>query len=569
MNRSTLKTAPSPSTQLRKAVPGGSAMNPGTMLRLPRLLLAILTAAASALPIHGDEVAKSVPGQSSFRAFQSQYPLVPVRDYTFLGTENSMEKPIVWPDGRIEGWFDPADTVTWIGEAVKGDKFECALVDDYLPVLRYSYHQADTSETCEMTTLAVDGGTAGSLEILVRMAFTGGAENRQVRCLRLPGRSAVEASEFERSLESVRLRWRTFFERGFPVSYDDPLVTNACKASLIRALITFSGKRPHYGVREYGKKQHDAFPPTIIALVHCLLDWGHAEVARDYLAHYFDLFVKPTGIFDYYGPSLAEYGQMLSLVRRLSYVTSDHRWLEAIRPKLEAMRGWIWAAQAAAPGGLIAGVPEADTRDKIDVYFHNNAWCWRGLREIAKVLGHPEDEARSEAFKQAILSAVRKATDASTKPHFIPPVARPIKPFNSMIQDAFASYTNYRYWPELLSSGILPPEQMEVVIEYRVTHNGEVAGMTRFSTWTDNWADNWPMADYAAALWQLGRTEEVRRVLLSHLAGHMAPQTWTAYEQVATTGKPYRKMRNDYCVPSQLVAPRLAAWLWKAKQSRP
>lgn len=535
------------------------------MIRFPRLLLVILTAAASALPIPGAEPAKSASVPSSFRAFQSQYPLAPVRDYTFLGTENSREKPIVRPDGRIEGWFDPAEAVPWIGEAVKGGKFTCALVDDYLPALRYSYHRADASETCAMTTLAVDGGTAGSLEILVRLAFTGGAENGQVRCLRLPGRTAVEASEFERSLASVRLRWRTFFERGSPISHDDPLVTSACKASLIRALITFSGKRSHYGVREYGKKQHDAFPPTIIALVHCLLDWGHAEVARDYLAHYFELFVKPAGTFDYYGPSLAEYGQMLSLVRRLSDVTSDHRWLEVIRPKLEAMRGWLWAAQAAAPGGLLSGVPEADTKDQIDVYFHNNAWCCRGLREIAKVLGHPEDEVRSEAFKQAILGAVRKVTDASTKPPFIPPVARPIRPFNSMFQDAFAIYTNYRYWPELLSSGILTPEQMQVLIEYRVTHDGEVAGMTRFNSW----ADNWPIADYAAALWQLGRTEEVRRVLLSHLAGHMDPQTWTAYEQVLTTGKPCREMKADYCVPSQLVAPRLVAWLWKARQSHP
>ncbi len=47
------------------------------------------------------------------------------------------------------------------------------------------------------------------------------------------------------------------------------------------------------------------------------------------------------------------------------------------------------------------------------------------------------------------------------------------------------------------------------------------------------------------------------------------PLTWTAYEQVGITGSPLRTgSQADYCVPAQLVAPRLAAWLWKKDRPR-
>ena len=81
--------------------------------------------------------------------------------------------------------------------------------------------------------------------------------------------------------------------------------------------------------------------------------------------------------------------------------------------------------------------------------------------------------------------------------------------------------------------------------------------MTHFS----RQADNWPIAEYAAALLALGREDACRNVLYSHLAGHVTPGTWSAYEQVSITGNPSRRKVADYCVPAQLVAPRILSWL--------
>jgi hypothetical protein len=500
----------------------------------------------------------------SFSTFQSQYDLPPLRGYTFLGTEASADKPIVSFDGTTEGWFDPAAHVPWIKQAIAAESFAVELVDGYLPALRYTYRNPASAATCEMISFAADRAPLGAICIYVRLAETGSSKPHRIRHFSLRDEARIGASQFDDHLRNLRSRWHRFFDEAAIPPSDDLTMLNACKASIIRALITFTGKHPHYGVRRYGEVIHDGFAPTIMSLVNCLIDWGHAALARDYLLYYFERFVTDSGRFDYYGASLAEYGQMLSLVRKLAGAGSGE-WLDAIQPKLEAMRGWLWSQQSSSPTGLMAGVPEADTRDEVDIYFHNNAWCWRGLLDLSRVFPRHGDEARCDAYRATILDAVAAVTDRSSSPAFIPPVSRKMAPFETMTQDRFASYTNYRYWPELLSSGILSKRQMLTIVDYRAAHRGEVSGMTRFL----DHADNWPMAEYGSALLRLGRVRELEHLLLSHLAGHMVSETWTAYEQVGLVGERFREPRADYCVPAQLVAPRLLAWLGrKARRTR-
>lgn len=524
--------------------------------------LAAQTSTEGSSATQGDKAAArgpSVPAapDSTFATFRTNYPLPPVQDYTFLGTERSEDKPIIAFGGRIALWFDPAEHVPWIGQAVRSGSFTVALVDGYLPAVQYTFRRPGSGDSCQMTAFAADAEAPGAIHLYVRLVERDAAQDRTTRCFRLRDMAPTDEAAFESELQNLRQHWAEFFRRGRDFSRAEDDLLNAAKASLIRALITFTGQHPHYGVNAYGQTIHDGFPPTLIALGHCLLDWGQVPSAAAYLGDYFDRFVTPTGRFDYYGASLAEYGQMLSLVRRLHDATPDAAPLAPMLAKARPMRAWLWAEISRSTNGLLAGVPEADTRGQVGVYFHNNAWCWRGLRDIAPVLGTP-DEARCESFRKVILDAITQATDQSVDPPFIPPVARQLKPFATMTEDEFASYTNYRYWLELLSSGLLPRTQAEAIIRYRLSHAGEAHGLTRFL----KHADNWPIADYALGRLALGDTEAMRQILFSHLLGHTTPQTWTAYEQVGLSGNPYRKAVADYCVPAQLVAPRLlAAWL--------
>ena len=63
------------------------------------------------------------------------------------------------------------------------------------------------------------------------------------------------------------------------------------------------------------------------------------------------------------------------------------------------------------------------------------------------------------------------------------------------------SYANYRYWPELLSSGILPDDMANRLVNARLNGGGQFCGMTRFM----NWLDDWPLTEYLYGLWRLGK----------------------------------------------------------------
>ena len=530
----------------------------------------------------------NVPTENStLKEFIRNYPLKPVRSYTFLGTENSAhqvwgaaqryDKPIVHPDGVIEGWFNPGDLIPWTKDAQRTGNYEFGLMDGYLPAVHYVYRKPESKLVADMTAFAADGDKPGTIFVLVALLEKEDGQVKSSRYVKLgDSTSSISQTEFRTALEKLRAHWELFFAKGKQIAIPDPDMMLACKASIVRALITFTGKHIHYGVQIYGPLKElgpdfgDGFPPTIISLVDCLLDWGQESLARDYLAGYFDIFVRDDGRIRYYvdekvdGCSIAEYGQLLWLVRKCMDAGGSREWLEHLRPKLERIRATAWAAAAKHPSGMIPGCGEADLRDQVGIYFHNNGWMLRGLRDVAPLLGHREDARRCDAFQKTVQTAIEKATVRSVTPTFIPPMLEKMPfntmtPFNRMTESDFVSYSNYRYWPELLSSRILTNKQMEAIIEYRNSHNGEIAGMCLFR---DTIADNWPIAEYAYGLRDLGRMDEIRRVLFSHLAGHTTPETWTAYEQVSISGNPFRCCLADYCVPSQLVIPRLAAWLY-------
>ena len=126
--------------------------------------------------------------------------------------------------------------------------------------------------------------------------------------------------------------------------------------------------------------------------------------------------------------------------------------------------------------------------------------------------------------------------------------------FYNMTQSRIASYTNYRFWPEMLSSGGLPASIAAGLGRFRQTHGGELLGMTRF----ESWMDDWPLPN--VALWWLdqdpgstiGSASRFSLATLAHLAHHSTRGTFTAFEQAN-----WADNQADNCVPSQLVVPML------------
>jgi hypothetical protein len=115
-------------------------------------------------------------------------------------------------------------------------------------------------------------------------------------------------------------------------------------------------------------------------------------------------------------------------------------------------------------------------------------------------------------------------------------------------------YANYRYYPEMLGSLLLPEELAGGVLTLRENLGGELLGMTRFM----GHLDDWPVLHCARYLLETGRTEKFLTLLYAHACHHGRPELGCYYEQVDIRGQ---VMAED-CIPSLLTVPIMTAWMF-------
>ncbi|MBI5686150.1 MAG: hypothetical protein HZC54_13840 [Verrucomicrobia bacterium] len=322
------------------------------------------------------------------------------------------------------------------------------------------------------------------------------------------------------------------------------------KTGLAHIEATFQGDHPKYGVGTYAGKEHDGFPPTIIAAVDALTLWGLIPRAEQLFGYWLDHFVKPDGTIAYYGPSLGEYGQLLTSARRLMQRGGSRDWFAKRRDALDRLARHLQSLiHQNDRVALVSGVPEADERKQTATYFHNNAWIVRGLEDWAALT---KIKSPAAELRKLLLDAIHQTWPKDANDWWLSPTVEPAaRPQGKITATRVGSYTNYRYWPELLSSRVLPRALAVRVVNARLCSGGQFCGMTRFA----NHLDDWPLADYLDGLWSLGRKNDFLLSLYGHVAYHQAEGHLTAYEQVTL---PPGKKAADYCLPCQLVAARAA-----------
>jgi hypothetical protein len=356
------------------------------------------------------------------------------------------------------------------------------------------------------------------------------------------------------------------------VNTGHPLLDRSVKIGLVYIDLTFQGDHPKYGNRHYGIERHDGFPPTIIAAVDALSAWGLNRRAAQLFRYWLSTFVRQDGTFDYYGPSLSEYGQILHTAALLHERAGGTEWWDSGREALGRVAGRLAAlcTDVERRDDLIAGIPEADIATAVPLavqteshsennrYFHNNAWVARGLSRWAELVqrtGADVDSRRlrqlADALARRTVATIERVWPTDPTDWWLPPQIEPCARPESITSEAIGSYTNYRYWPELLSSGILPAVLANRVVDARLTGGGQFCGMSRFEAHLDDW----PLADYLSGVLALGRTREFLLSLYGHVAYHQAAGHLTACEQVSL---PPGSEVAPYCLPCQLVAARAA-----------
>ena len=362
---------------------------------------------------------------------------------------------------------------------------------------------------------------------------------------------AFETGKIDRAARAIVLPRDATFEH--------PLLERVVRVGLAHIDATFDGDHPKYGTGNYAGEGHDGFPPTIIAAVDALTLWGNTHRAEQLFGYWLDTFVRADGTIDYYGPSLSEYGQLLTSARRLMDRGGSRDWLAKHEDALRRLAGYL-ADLLRADGEvhLLRGVPEADEREQVATYFHNNAWVVRGLRDWAHLLGTDAEDA--EHLSRILIETISDIWPKDPDDWWLRPTVEDVPRPESLTSTRPASYTNYRYWPELMSSGVLPEGHMRQIVGARLTGGGQFCGTTRFA----DHLDDWPLADYILGLWSLGMHDDFRLCLWGHICYHQAEGHLTAYEQVTLpsprpgSGQAGKKVA-DYCLPCQLVAVRAAA----------
>jgi len=359
---------------------------------------------------------------------------------------------------------------------------------------------------------------------------------------------AVIASNIERIEKAVTVRTGHAF------------LDLSVKTGLAFIDATFQGNHPKYGVGAYGQAAHDSFPPTIIAAADALSAWGLIGRAQEVLGYWLDTFVRTDGSIHYYGPSLSEYGQLLHTAVKVMERGADREWWKAHVASLSRLASWIMARVSEAGRELVQGCPEADEVEAPGAYFHNNAWLAVGLRrfeEGCQRFGGRRDAARRRAAAELAsrtLDAIEKRWPQDEDDLWLQPQVEERERPRQITGNRIGSYTNYRYWPELLSSGLLPPELARRVVRARLEFGGQFVGMSRFA----DWLDDWPLFDYLAGLHRYGFKSDLLLCLYGHIAYNQAEGHLTACEQFTF---PPGRQKAPYCLPAQLVAARTVALL--------
>lgn len=510
----------------------------------------------------------------------------PQDTYTFLGTPEAPRKLAVGPDGcigvRFESHnrkpllervlFDP-----WQGTAKPTGPIAAkrGVLGGFLPAVNYGFFDPQARTGLELCAL-VDRGDAA-----VALTRTRHSDGRMTFHQLEPFRELPDGKAFYAALLRLHQSWQTFFKRGMQIDIPDRRLADAARAAVVRAMTSYAGLHPKYGLGAYWRKSAEGFPPQTVSLNTCLLDWGLGSEARERLGYFLTRFVKADGTIDYYGTAVSDFGQLLEVAVRCAREAPDEAWFDAHRQPIQRIVAHLLKLRAeskhsqspdAIAYGLLYGSPEADTHKQTDYYFSGSVWAWRGLLELGRFedeLGRRRHDAELRqqsqhllaecgSLRKDILRAVERSIDRSGTPPFLPPIAGRARPFQAMWENQLSHYTNFRYWLETTSANCLPAEQERLMLDFRRARGGELLSMTRFDRQR---LDDWPYWHHAHSLLCHDQIDRYLTGLFGHMAHHQTQGTFTAFELVYINGATARCIYDDYCVPSQMTVPLMLRWM--------
>jgi len=515
---------------------------------------------------------------------------------TFVGSQNCIDKPVIFYGGRSPT-FSPIALAPEIGKIIENGQVQEGLVGGWLPVLRFVY----PVEKKTFWELLIFGETKPASfwiqPVWYRLVkIMNGTLKRAEYCRSyLHTRNKAKGKVFYEELLKLREKLDNVLKPAMKINLPEARVSNFCRYSLIRAMITWIGDHPKYGVSDrslfpYDGSEHDGFPDTFTSSTSCLLEWGLFEVAGKYLDNYLTEFVEEDGSIDYRGPETGQYGKMLSIFARYYEYTKDYTLLLKNIEKIRGIENLLLSLREKSKKlppndpayGMISGWSEADSWPSErynQPYFSNSTEACRGFYDLGNVwlkigreLSKPELINRgkelvreAEELKRDILASVQKSTISKRDFTYIPPIAGVKKPYDEDIREDPHSPQQYatRAYCEMLESGILPTSVIDAIMKYNSTHGGSVLNIG--SIGGGRRAECKVISTFLAHGYAYGliQSDKIREFLLLYYAlmAHCHTRgTWTAFEY-QVINRAGKRTFSPYCLPAQLSIPILTKWM--------
>jgi hypothetical protein len=522
-------------------------------------------------------------------------PITKMRTYTFVGTHESIDKLGFQYGGRTPS-FDPGPFDPLISQVRKAGRVWDGLVGGWLPVVRFVYPQ-DEGHWVEMIAFAPlhqENGNSRIQPVWYRVARIDGGKLQWARYFNsyqpFPPREHYRADLFYEDLIAMREGWGQALAPGMKVDIPDQRLADMARHCLVRDMITRVGDYPKYGAfdKNYAGSEHDGFPDTFTADTTAMLEWGLMGLAGRYIDNYFDKFVRDDGSILYRGPETGQYGRMLTIVAEYANYGGDAALLLKRRSRIDGVAKLLLSLRDKAlklpptdPAyGLIAGWSEADSCLDPDPprymqpYFANSTEAERGFRDLGRVWKRIGAQTKneelaawgerlvrqSEALHKDVQTAISRSILRDVSPPSLPSIAGVKEPFDVAVQrDSLdPQRRSYRAFMEMLYSGNLTREQVEMVYKYREARHDIVLGVPAAYGYKTNELAGFLTYGHAYGLLQFDYVREYLLTLYSIMAHQYTRGTWTAPE---TRNIDPEEIAAPYCSPAEVVVPMMTRWM--------
>lgn len=370
----------------------------------------------------------------------------------------------------------------------------------------------------------------------------------------------LTSSTYEKQKTLCKATWQNFLHRGMQLETPEPVVNNAWRSLIVGNEIMVVGDNANYS---WGNAYERLYEAESGDDVRAFLLYGFLADTRR--------MIPP--LLDYSNDKLQFHnaGFKLQLLAHYYWLTRDAKFVRDFKAHWQKYVSLITDGRE-PDSGLAPREAYCGDIAKPVYSLNSNAAGWRGLRDVAAVLGDMGEiaEARrlttiAQDYRSKILAAVDKSEHRDTKPPFIPiALFGEEKPYEALTGTMTAGYWNL-LMPYVLQSGILGPgsPRERTMLDYSQEHGGICMGMVRFDQHSGLFANESAVDDlyglrYANKLLELDEPERALVCFYGKLAQGMTRDTFIGAE--GTGLKPLDEFGRPMYLPPNSSAN--ANFLW-------